>query len=152
IEQHGVNVHFTAPTAMRGVRKEDPDGELMKRNNLSSLRAEFPAGERLDPDTSEWTHKTRAETTGRDIPGIDTGVQTGTRCPIAANPLGLTRFPLKPGSPTNPVPGYQVEILDPNGTPVPAGKEGLIVMRLPLPPGTMATVWGDDSRFISSYL
>src|SRR5699024_4686712 len=125
IEQHGVNVHFTAPTAMRVVRKEDPNGDLMKKYDLSSLRAEFLAGERLDPDTFEWAKKTLAE---------------------------ATRFPLKPGSPTKPVPGFQVEILDPNGTPVPAGEEGLIVMRLPLPPGTMATVWGDDSRFISSYL
>lgn len=152
IEDHKVNVHFTAPTAMRVVRKEDPNGELIKKYDLSSLRAEFLAGERLDPDTYEWTTKILAEATGRDIPVVDNWWQTETGWPIAANPLGLTRFPLKAGSPTKPVPGYQVEILDPSGSPVPAGEEGLIVMKLPLPPGTMATVWGDDSRFISSYL
>jgi propionyl-CoA synthetase len=152
IEQHEVNVHFTAPTAMRVVRKEDPNGDLMKKYDLSSLRAEFLAGERLDPDTYEWTTKTLAEATGRDIPVVDNWWQTETGWPIAANPLGLTRFPLKPGSPTKPVPGYQVAILDPSGQPVAAGEEGLIVIKLPLPPGTMATVWGDDDRFISSYL
>lgn len=152
IEEHKVNVHFTAPTAMRVVRKEDPNGALIKKYDLSSLRAEFLAGERLDPDTYEWTTSILAEATGRDIPVVDNWWQTETGWPIAANPLGLTRFPLKAGSPTKPVPGYQVEILDPSGSPVPAGTEGLIVMKLPLPPGTMATVWGDDSRFVSSYL
>lgn len=152
IEQHGVNVHFTAPTAMRVVRKEDPKGELIKKYDLSSLRASFLAGERLDPDTYEWTTQILAEATGRDIPVVDNWWQTETGWPIAANPLGLNRFPLKAGSPTKPVPGYQIEILDASGKPVPAGEEGLIVMKLPLPPGTMATVWGDDSRFVSSYL
>ncbi|MCI4011755.1 acetate--CoA ligase [Brevibacterium sp. ZH18] len=152
IEQHGVNVHFTAPTAMRVVRKEDPEGELIKKYDLSSLRASFLAGERLDPDTYEWTTQILAEATGRDIPVVDNWWQTETGWPIAANPLGLNRFPLKAGSPTKPVPGYQIEILDASGKPVPAGEEGLIVMKLPLPPGTMATVWGDDSRFVSSYL
>src|SRR5699024_134357 len=145
---HGVNVHFTAPTAMRGVRKEDPDGELMKKCDLSSLRAECLAGERLDPGALEWRKQPLAEATGRGVPVVDNGWQPATGRPIAARPRGLTSSPLTPGSPTDPVPGYQVESLDPNGTPVPAGKEGLIVMRLPLPPGTMATVWGDDSRFI----
>ena len=152
IEQHKVNVHFTAPTAMRVVRKEDPNGELMKKYDLSSLRAEFLAGERLDPDTYEWTTKILAEATGRDIPVVDNWWQTETGWPITANPLGLTRFPLKAGSSTKPNPGFQVEIVDPGGKPVPAGEEGLIVIKLPLPPGTMATVWGDDERFISSYL
>ena len=152
IEDHGVNVHFTAPTAMRVVRKEDPDGKLIGKYELSSLRASFLAGERLDPDTYEWTTRILAEATGRDIPVVDNWWQTETGWPIAANPLGLTRFPLKAGSPTKPVPGYDIEIVDPGGTPVPAGQEGLIVMKLPLPPGTMATVWGDDSRFVSSYL
>lgn len=152
IEQHGVNVHFTAPTAMRVVRKEDPKGELIKKYDLSSLRASFLAGERLDPDTYEWTTQILAEATGRDIPVVDNWWQTETGWPIAANPLGLNRFPLKAGSPTKSVPGYQIEILDASGKPVPAGEEGLIVMKLPLPPGTMATVWGDDSRFVSSYL
>ncbi|MGJ5725092.1 acetate--CoA ligase [Brevibacterium sp. H602] len=152
IEQHKVNVHFTAPTAMRVVRKEDPNGELMKQYDLSSLRAEFLAGERLDPDTYEWTTKILAEATGRDVPVVDNWWQTETGWPITANPLGLTRFPLKAGSSTKPTPGFHVEVVDPGGQPVPAGEEGLIVIRLPLPPGTMATVWGDDERFISSYL
>ncbi len=152
IEDHGVNVHFTAPTAMRVVRKEDPNGELIGKYDLSTLRASFLAGERLDPDTYEWTTSIFAEATGREIPVVDNWWQTETGWPIAANPLGLTRFPLKAGSPTKPVPGYEIEVVDPGGTPVPAGQEGLIVMKLPLPPGTMATVWGDDSRFVSSYL
>ncbi|MCU4295708.1 acetate--CoA ligase [Brevibacterium permense] len=152
IEQHKVNVHFTAPTAMRVVRKEDPNGELMKKYDLSSLRAEFLAGERLDPDTYEWTTKILAEATGRDVPVVDNWWQTETGWPITANPLGLTRFPLKAGSSTKRTPGFHVEVVDPGGQPVPAGEEGLIVIRLPLPPGTMATVWGDDERFISSYL
>ena len=152
IADHGVNVHFTAPTAMRVIRKEDPDGRLIGQYDLSSLRASFLAGERLDPDTYEWTTRILAEATGRDIPVVDNWWQTETGWPIAANPLGLTRFPLKAGSPTKPVPGYDIEIVDPGGAPVPAGQEGLIVMKLPLPPGTMATVWGDDSRFVSSYL
>ncbi|SMX89598.1 propionyl-CoA synthetase [Brevibacterium iodinum ATCC 49514] len=152
IEQHKVNVHFTAPTAMRVVRKEDPNGELMKKYDLSSLRAEFLAGERLDPDTYEWTTKILAEATGRDVPVVDNWWQTETGWPITANPLGLTRFPLKAGSSTKPTPGFHVEVVDPGGQPVPSGEEGLIVIRLPLPPGTMATVWGDDERFISSYL
>lgn len=152
IEDHGVNVHFTAPTSMRVVRKEDPEGALIKKYDLSSLRASFLAGERLDPDTYEWTTQILAEATGREIPVVDNWWQTETGWPIAANPLGLTRFPLKAGSPTKPVPGYQVEVLDPAGQPVPAGQEGVIVIKLPLPPGTMATVWGDDARFVSSYL
>ncbi len=152
IEDHKVNVHFTAPTAMRVVRKEDPEGKLIRKYDLSSLRASFLAGERLDPDTYEWTTRVLRQATGRDVPVVDNWWQTETGWPIAANPLGLTRFPLKPGSPTKPIPGYQVEIVDPSGTPMPAGQEGLIVIRLPLPPGTMATVWGDDSRFVSSYL
>ena len=152
IADHGVNVHFTAPTAMRVIRKEDPDGRLIGQYDLSSLRASFLAGERLDPDTYEWTTRILAEATGRDIPVVDHWWQTDTGWPIASNPLGLTRFPLKAGSPTKPVPGYDIEIVDPGGAPVPAGQEGLIVMKLPLPPGTMATVWGDDSRFVSSYL
>ena len=93
-----------------------------------------------------------AEATGRDIPVVDNWWQTETGWPITANPLGLNRFPLKAGSSTKPTPGFQVEVVDPGGKPVPAGEEGLIVIKLPLPPGTMATVWGDDERFISSYL
>ncbi|MYM19262.1 acetate--CoA ligase [Brevibacterium sp. 5221] len=152
IADHGANVFFAAPTAMRVIRKEDPDGEFMKSHDLSSIRAWFMAGERLDPGTYEWTTQKLKEATGRDIPVIDNWWQTETGWPIATNPIGLRTFPLKPGSPTKPVPGYAIEVLDAAGEPVPAGTEGLVVVRLPLPPGTMATVWGDDERYVSSYL
>ena len=152
VSEHRANVFFAAPTAMRVIRKEDPDGALMKQHDMSSLRVWFLAGERLDPDTYAWTTKKLAEATGRDIPVIDNWWQTETGWPIATNPIGLHRFPLKAGSPTKPVPGYQVEIVDAAGSPVPAGQDGLVVIRLPLPPGTMATIWVDDERFVSSYL
>ena len=152
IEQHDVNVFFTAPTAMRVVRGEDPPGQHARAADLSSLRAVFLAGERLDPDTYAWTTDTLAAATGRDIPVVDNWWQTETGWPIAANPLGIERLPLKPGSPTVPVPGYNLRVVDSAGEPVPAGQEGLILADLPLPPGTMATVWGDDERFVSTYL
>jgi propionyl-CoA synthetase len=152
IEQHDVNVFFTAPTAMRVVRGEDPQGEHARAADLSSLRAVFLAGERLDPDTYAWTTDTLSAATGRDIPVVDNWWQTETGWPIAANPLGIERLPLKPGSPTVPVPGYNLRVVDAAGDPVPAGQEGLILADLPLPPGTMATVWGDDERFVSTYL
>lgn len=111
-----------------------------------------PAGERLDPGTYEWTTEKLKQGAGRDIPVIDNWWQTETGWPIATNPVGLHEFDLKPGSPTKPVPGYQIEVLDADGNQVPAGTEGLVAVRLPLPPGTMATVWGDDDRYVSSYL
>lgn len=152
VAEHDVDVFFAAPTAMRVIRKEDPDGEMMKRYDMASLKAWYMAGERLDPDTYEWTTEKLAEATGRSIPVIDNWWQTETGWPIAANPIGLHTYPLKAGSPTKPVPGYQVEVLDAAGNPVPAGQDGLVVIRLPMPPGTMATVWEDDERYISSYL
>ncbi|GAA2006621.1 acetate--CoA ligase [Brevibacterium samyangense] len=152
VSEQDVNVFFAAPTAMRVIRKEDPDGAMMKKYPMPHLRAWYMAGERLDPDTYEWTTTTLAEATGRSIPVIDNWWQTETGWPIAANPIGLHEYPLKAGSPTVPVPGYKVAIVDAAGNPVPAGNEGLIVIELPLPPGTLATVWGDDERYISSYL
>ena len=152
MDQHDVNVFFTAPTAMRVIRKEDPDAEHAKAADLSALRAVFLAGERLDPDTYEWTTATMAEATGRDIPVVDNWWQTETGWPIAANPLGIERMPLKAGSPTVPTPGYRLRVVDPAGKDVPAGTEGLILADLPLPPGTMASIWGDDERFIATYL
>lgn len=152
IDEHDVNVFFAAPTAMRVVRKEDPDGEHAHAADLSSLRAVFLAGERLDPDTYAWTTDTMAAATGRDIPVVDNWWQTETGWPIAANPLGIERLPLKAGSPTVPTPGYRLRVVDPAGNDVPRGTEGLIVADLPLPPGTMATIWGDDERFVSTYL
>nr|WP_236863843.1 acetate--CoA ligase [Brevibacterium daeguense] len=152
VEDHQVNVFFGAPTAMRVIRKEDPEGRLIGKHDLSSLRAWFQAGERLDPDTYEWTTRVLRQATGDDIPVIDNWWQTETGWPIASNPIGLQRYPLKPGSPTLPVPGYQVDVVDAAGRAVPPNEDGLIVIRLPLPPGTMSTIWGDDDRFVSSYL
>ncbi|WP_349829542.1 acetate--CoA ligase [Brevibacterium litoralis] len=152
IADHDVNVFFAAPTAMRVIRKEDPEGTHMRRHDLATLRAWFMAGERLDPDTYAWTTEKLATATGRDVPVIDNWWQTETGWPIATNPVGLHRYPLKPGSPTVPVPGYRVKVVDATGAEVPPGTAGLIVIELPLPPGTMATVWGDDERYVSGYL
>jgi propionyl-CoA synthetase len=146
VDEHKVQALFTAPTAMRAVKKEDPDGELLKKYDISSLRTLFLAGERLDPDTYEWATRTAG------VPVIDNWWQTETGWPIAANLRGLDPMDIKPGSPTVPVPGYDVCVLDALGKPVAAGEEGAICIRLPLPPGTLPTLWGDDDRFISSYL
>ncbi|CAO5159293.1 propionyl-CoA synthetase [Frankia sp. AiPs1] len=146
VAEHGVNVLFTAPTAIRGIRREDPTGALPSRYDLSSLRALFLAGERLDPPTYEWA----AATLG--IPVIDNYWQTETGWPIASSPLGLEPLPVKAGSPSVPMPGYDVQVLDPAGAPVPAGVEGALCLRLPLPPGTLPTLWGDDERYVASYL
>jgi propionyl-CoA synthetase len=146
IAEHKVESLFTAPTAIRAIKKEDPDGELLAGYDLSSLRALFLAGERLDPDTYEWA------TAKLGVPVIDNWWQTETGWPIAANLRGLEPMPIKPGSPTVPVPGYEVAVLDEHGTTTPAGEEGAICLKLPLPPGTLPTLWGDDERFVSSYL
>ncbi|HET8600213.1 MAG TPA: acetate--CoA ligase, partial [Segeticoccus sp.] len=146
VEQHGVAGMFTAPTAIRAVKKEDVDGTLMKERDLSTLRTLFLAGERLDPDTYQWA----VERLG--IPVIDNWWQTETGWPVAADPMGLEPLPVKPGSATVPVPGYDVQVLDERGTPVPAGTEGAICLKLPMPPGTLPTLWGDDERYVASYL
>ena len=146
VEQYGVSGVFTAPTAIRAVKKEDPDGELIREHDLSTLRTLFLAGERLDPDTYTWA----ADRLG--IPVVDNWWQTETGWPIAANPMGLQQLPIKPGSPTVPVPGYDVRVLDERGEAVPAGTEGAICLRLPMPPGTLPTLWHDDDRYVSSYL
>ncbi|MGZ4484231.1 MAG: propionyl-CoA synthetase [Nocardioidaceae bacterium] len=146
IAEHKVESLFTAPTAMRAIKKEDPDGKRLAGLDLSAFRTLFLAGERLDPDTYAWA----TETLG--VPVVDNWWQTETGWPIAANLRGLEPMPIKPGSPTVPVPGYQVEVLDERGTPRQPGEEGAICLRLPLPPGTLPTLWGDDERFVSSYL
>jgi propionyl-CoA synthetase len=146
IEEYGVEALFTAPTAIRAVKKEDPDGRLLEGRDLSRFRTLFLAGERLDPETYHWA----VERLG--VPVVDHWWQTETGWPIAANLRGLDPMPIKPGSPTVPVPGYQVEVLGERGTPVPAGDEGAICLKLPLPPGTLTTLWRDDERFVSSYL
>jgi propionyl-CoA synthetase len=149
IAQYGVNALFTAPTAIRAIRKQDPDAALLAGYDLSSLRTLFLAGERLDPATYEWS----SEHLG--VPVVDNWWQTETGWPICANPQGLAtlaELPIKAGSPTVPMPGYDVQILGSDGEPVPPGTEGAICLRLPLPPGTLPTVWGNDDRFIASYL
>jgi propionyl-CoA synthetase len=146
VAEHGVEALFTAPTAIRAVKKEDPDGLLLADHDTSSLRTLFLAGERLDPDTYQWA------TDRLGVPVVDNWWQTETGWPIAANLRGLEPMAIKPGSPSVPVPGYDVRVLDPSGQQVGPGEEGAICIRLPLPPGTLPTVWGDDERFVSSYL
>lgn len=146
IEEHDVKVLFTAPTAFRSIKREDPKGDLSKNFDLSGLRALFLAGERADPDTIEWAQATL------NVPVIDHWWQTETAWAIAANPLGIEQLPVKIGSPCVPMPGYQVQILDEAGHPVPAGTLGAIVVKLPLPPGTLPTLWNANDRFRSSYL
>ncbi|MBG6090077.1 propionyl-CoA synthetase [Actinomadura viridis] len=144
--QHRVKALFAAPTAIRAIKKEDPEGALAAAYDLSALETLFMAGERLDPETYRWASRVL------ERPVIDHWWQTETGWAIAANPRGLEPLPVKPGSPTVPVPGYDVRILSPDGTPAPAGADGDIVVRLPLPPGTLSTLWQDDERFVESYL
>jgi len=146
VADHGVKALFTAPTAFRAIRKDDPTAALRAGYDLSSLTTLFLAGERLDPDTYHWA----SDTLG--IPVVDNWWQTETGWPIAANPRGLEPMPIKPGSPTVVMPGYDVQVLDENGTPVAPGEEGNICIRLPLPPGTLPTLWNDDHRYVDSYL
>ena len=144
--EHRVKALFTAPTAIRAIRKEDPDGTHLNKYDLSALRYLFQAGERLDPDTYTWA----SDKLG--IPVIDHWWQTETGWAITANPMGVERFPIKPGSTTLPMPGYDVCVLRADGSRCEAGEEGAICIRLPLPPGTLPTLWGDDARFEASYL
>ncbi|MEE2060495.1 propionyl-CoA synthetase [Rhodococcus artemisiae] len=146
ISEYGVKALFTAPTAIRAVRKADPDAEELKKYSVDSLNTLFAAGERLDPDTYEWATKVL----GRPV--VDHWWQTETGWAIAANLRGLDPMPLKAGSPTVPVPGYRVEIVDGEGKRVEADTEGNIVVRLPLPPGTLTGLWRDDDRYRRSYL
>ena len=146
IAEHRIKVLFTAPTAFRAIKKEDPTGAFARKYDLSSLRYLFLAGERLDPETYRWA----GELLG--IPVIDHWWQTETGWPIAANPMGLEPMPTKAGSPSMPMPGYDVRVVDGSGADVPPGAGGEIVIRLPLPPGCLPTLWGDDQRFVDSYL
>ncbi len=146
IEQYQVVTFFTAPTAFRAVRREDPEGTLLRKYSTGSLRALFLAGERADPETVAWAERMLG------VPVIDNWWQTETGWPIAANPIGLGLLPGKRGSPTVPMPGYQVEIVDADARPVADGQMGSIVIRLPLPPGALPTLYGQDQRMIDSYL
>ena len=147
IADHGVRTLFTAPTAIRAIRKEDPEGEHIGRHDLSRFESLFLAGERLDPDTYHWASRMLG-----DRPVIDHWWQTETGWPIAANCLGIERLPVKPGSPTKAVPGYDVRVLQGDGSAAAPGDDGAIAIRLPLPPGTLTTLWGDDERCRSGYL
>ena len=146
IEKYGVKGLFTAPTAIRAIRKEDYTGEFIKKTDLSKFENLFLAGERLDPDTYHWA------TENLGVPVIDNWWQTETGWPIASNLRGLEPMPIKPGSPTVPIPGYEIKVLDESGKELPPGTEGNIAITLPLPPGTLPTLWGDDQRYIDSYL
>ena len=146
ISEYGVRALFTAPTAIRAIKKEDPDAALLASYDISSLDTLFLAGERLDPDTYHWATDKLA------VPVVDNWWQTETGWPIAANLRGLDEMPIKAGSPSVPVPGYDVQILDEMGNQLGADTEGAICIKLPMPPGTLPTLWHDDERFVSSYL
>lgn len=146
VEDYKVSVLFTAPTAFRAIRKEDPEGVLVKRHDLSSLRALFLAGERADPETIRWAESVLG------VPVIDHWWQTETGWAIVGNPLGLDPLPVKHGSPTVPMPGYELHVLDDAGHEVPAGTLGNIAIKLPLPPGCLPTFWNADDRFRATCL
>jgi propionyl-CoA synthetase len=146
IEEHGVSVFFTAPTAFRAIKREDPKGEFLKKYDLSRLRALFLAGERADPDTITWAQDMLG------VPVIDHWWQTETGYAIAANPMGIEHLPVKIGSPSVAMPGYDVQILDEGGHQMKPGELGAIAIKLPLPPGTLPTLWNAEARFRKSYL
>ena len=146
IAEHGVSTLFTAPTAFRAIKREDPEARLMKDHDLSRFRTLFLAGERSDPDTLQWAERHLG------VPVIDHWWQTETGWAIGANCIGLGMLPIKHGSPTKAVPGYQVEIVDETCKPVARGDIGAIVVRLPLPPGCLPTLWNNDEGFVTSYL
>jgi propionyl-CoA synthetase len=146
ISEHDVRALFTAPTAFRAIKKEDPEGKEIGKYDLSGFRTLFLAGERADPDTIQWAE------TKLGVPVIDHWWQTETGWAIAANPVGLGMLPVKHGSPTVAMPGYGVQVVDDAGHRVEAGKLGNIVVKLPLPPGCLPTLWNADARFRDSYL
>jgi propionyl-CoA synthetase len=146
IAQHGVSVLFTAPTAFRAIKRDDPDGEFIARYDLSKFQTLFLAGERCDPDTLHWAEEKLG------VPVIDHWWQTESGWPMATNPIGIETFPIKPGSPTLPVPGYDIRVLKESGEECDPGEIGAIVVRLPLPPGTLPTLWNADDRFLDAYM
>jgi propionyl-CoA synthetase len=146
IAEHGVRVMFTAPTAFRAIKREDPDGTFLKQYDLSRFEALFLAGERCDPDTLGWAESQL------EVPVIDHWWQTETGWAIAANCLGIERLPIKPGSPTVSVPGYDVQVLGDDGNQVAPSDIGRIMIKLPMPPGCLPTLWQNDQRFVESYL
>ena len=146
ISEHNVSTLFTAPTAFRAIRQQDPEGAHIQRYDLSRLRTLFLAGERSDPDTLSWAQQKLR------VPVIDHWWQTETGWAIAANCLGIEQLPVVPGSPTRPVPGWNLEVLDASGRAVSAGETGALVVKLPMPPGASPTLWNADQRFLETYL
>ena len=146
IHDHQVKILFTAPTALRAIRKQDPDATLLQTYDLGGFRALFLAGERADPETLHWAERILR------VPVIDHWWQTETGWPIAGNPLGLGALPVKPGSPTVPMPGWALEVFDAEGHPAPRGTMGTLAIKLPLPPGALPTLWNADQRFHDTYL
>ncbi|MGW1340640.1 propionyl-CoA synthetase [Kribbella sp. NPDC002412] len=146
ISEHGAKALFTAPTAFRAIKRVDPEALELRKYDLQGFRTLFLAGERLDPETYHWAHDHLG------VPVVDHWWQTETGWPIAANPRGLEPLPTKPGSATVPMPGWNLQILDAAGDQLPAGQEGAIAIKLPLPPGALPTLWGDDQRYIDNYL
>ena len=146
ISEHGVEVFFTAPTAFRAIKRDDPDAELMKNYDLSRFRILFLAGERSDPDTIQWAEE------HLKVPVIDHYWQTETGWPMLANPMGIEHMPVKYGSPSKSVPGYDFKVLDSECREVGAGEMGALCVKLPLPPGCLPTLWNADDRYVDSYL
>ena len=146
ISEHKVKSFFTAPTAFRAIKREDPKGEFLKPYDISCLKILFLAGERADPDTIQWAQDLL------NIPVIDHWWQTETGYTIAGNPMGIEHLPVKIGSPTVPMPGYDIHILDDEGRELPSGELGAIAVKLPLPPGTLPGLWNAEDRFRKSYL
>jgi len=146
ISQHGVVALFTAPTAFRAIKKEDPNGEQVKRYDLAKFRTLFLAGERADPDTVQWAERML------DRPVVDHWWQTETGWPMSANFAGLGLFPTKHGSCGKPVPGYDLRVVDAGCEEMPRGETGAIVVKLPLPPGSLPTLWNNDAGFVDSYM
>ena len=145
IDEHKVKVMFTAPTAFRAIRKEDPEGKYLQKYDHSGLRALFLAGERCDPNTLEWAREKL------QVPVIDHWWQTETGWSICANCLGIEQLPIVPGSPARAVPGYDVQVLDRDGSPVAPGEIGALVIKSPLPPGTFTTLWNAEDRYVKAY-
>jgi propionyl-CoA synthetase len=146
VAEHRVNALFTAPTAIRAIKKEDPTGALTSNYDIGTLKTLFLAGERCDPDTVQWAKDALG------VPVVDNWWQTETGWPVVANCRGLTPLPVKPGSASVPVPGYDVRVLDDAGTPVAPGTSGNLVIKLPMPPGTLATLWENDEGYRYHYL
>ncbi len=146
ISEHRVKTLFTAPTGFRAIKRDDPEGALLDGYDMSNFRYLFLAGERLDPETYTWASRLLG------VPVVDHWWQTETGWPIAANLMGMEPMPPKPGSATAPVPGYDVRILDVDGEEVAPGTEGAIMIRTPLPPGTLTTLWGRDDAYVESYM